>query len=395
MAGRKGTGKGKGRAKALPPKMITVYGEILQETEDAILVRCDSEADGTWLPKSQIKYDGERGDAGVEIEIPDWLANEKGFADGMGFKQEEPPIFPQSDQAPAASPAENERSCETCKHDGEESGHVACEECDTELSGWEARADTEAEADDTPAPKRAMPENVKWIKEDKITISVPLSEAERARYADEMAALDEQIEDLEDERAEVSSRLKKQIDAKEEERRGMSRIIKSGEARTYSCDCLKDYNTGEMVWTEMHPPHNEVQRRKMTPEEMRPSLMEYDQKQAGDSAPADGGQDFDALAEQPAADAPAEAEAEGLCCDSCEHELGNDGSELCHECAESDFCHYTPAAQPEPERTCETCRHSEGNACSGPDECEVPELTGWAPIPPPTAMEVSSAQAEA
>ena len=29
------------KAKALPPKMITVYAEILQETELAILVRCD------------------------------------------------------------------------------------------------------------------------------------------------------------------------------------------------------------------------------------------------------------------------------------------------------------------------------------------------------------------
>ena len=65
------------KAKALPPKMITVYAEILQETELAILVRCDEDADGVWLPKSQIKYSGERGDTGVEIEIPELLADEK------------------------------------------------------------------------------------------------------------------------------------------------------------------------------------------------------------------------------------------------------------------------------------------------------------------------------
>ncbi len=72
------------KAKALPPKMITVYAEILQETELAILVRCDEDADGVWLPKSQINYEGERGDCGVEIEIPELLADEKGFFDGMG-----------------------------------------------------------------------------------------------------------------------------------------------------------------------------------------------------------------------------------------------------------------------------------------------------------------------
>ena len=81
------------KAKALPPKMITVYAEILQETDDAILVRCDEDADGVWLPKSQINYDGERGDESVEIEIPDWLADEKGFYDGMG---EPGPVAPEA-----------------------------------------------------------------------------------------------------------------------------------------------------------------------------------------------------------------------------------------------------------------------------------------------------------
>ena len=33
-------------------------------------------------------------------------------------------------------------------------------------------------------------DNVKWIKEEKITVSQPLSDAEKARYAEEMAALD-------------------------------------------------------------------------------------------------------------------------------------------------------------------------------------------------------------
>ncbi len=129
----------KGKAKALLPKMITVYGEILQETEDAILVRCDDDADGVWLAKSQIKYDGERGDIGVEIQIPDWLANEKGFFDGMGYA---PPqteavhigdaIGSVVDAAKPESLPEPEHICKTCMQwGGEEVGPDAgeCVEC--------------------------------------------------------------------------------------------------------------------------------------------------------------------------------------------------------------------------------------------------------------------------
>ena len=207
-------------------KTITVHGEILQETELAILVRCDDEADGVWLPKSRIKYSGECGDTDVEIEIPKMLADEKGFFDGMGGPEVE------------TSPASVE----------------------------------------TPV-KRVFGDNVKWIKEEKITVSQPLSEAEKARYADEMAALDGEIEALKDERAEVSNRLKKAIDAKEEERLALSRAVNEGEMREVLCDCLKDYNTEEMVWTEAWPPYAEVLRRKMTEEEKQPSLLEFQEKQ--------------------------------------------------------------------------------------------------------------------
>jgi hypothetical protein len=260
------------KAKALPPKMIAVYAEILQETEDAILVRCDEDADGAWLPKSQIKYDGERGDTGVEIEIPEFMAEEKGFCDGMGLGKAQPP-------ASAPAPEQEPPAAE---------------------SGPEPLPEPEPEPAFT---KRAFGDNVKWLKEESITISVPLSESEKARYAEEMAALDKEIEELEDERSEVSSRLKKQIDAKEQERREMSAHVNDGEQRIISCDCLKDYNSGEMVWTEAYPPYDEVQRRKMTKEEQQPTLLEFEGKPINETSPpiADGieGMDFDTLADVP------------------------------------------------------------------------------------------------
>ncbi|MBO5491114.1 MAG: hypothetical protein J5960_06800, partial [Desulfovibrio sp.] len=86
----------KGRAKALPPKMLTVYGDIVQETEDAILLNVEGEEH--WLPKSQIEYIGERGDTDVEVSIPDWLADERALSDGDGKRQE-------TGAAPAEEPA--------------------------------------------------------------------------------------------------------------------------------------------------------------------------------------------------------------------------------------------------------------------------------------------------
>ena len=76
----------KNKAKALPrpePVMFTVCGDIVQETEDAIMLLCAG--DKVWLPKSQIEYVGERDDTNVEVTLPDWLAGDNGLVDGQGY----------------------------------------------------------------------------------------------------------------------------------------------------------------------------------------------------------------------------------------------------------------------------------------------------------------------
>ena len=83
--------KGKGKAKALPneSEMFIVYGDILQQTEPteehegAILINC-GDATEVWLPISAIQFDGERGDTGVAITVPDWLAAQEGLHNGQG-----------------------------------------------------------------------------------------------------------------------------------------------------------------------------------------------------------------------------------------------------------------------------------------------------------------------
>lgn len=372
------------KAKALPPKMITVYAEILQETELAILVRCDEDADGVWLPKSQIKYSGERGDTGVEIEIPELLADEKGFFDGMGRPEVEASPTPAEPEQPETVtlagavvevfPDDDEVEVDfigirvrldiseyTSEPNIFDEGDEVLFTMPFDVAVAKGLEGPPAEEADAPAGKRAFGDNVKWIKEEKITVSQPLSEAEKARYAEEMSALDKEIEALKDERAEVSSRLKKQIDAKEEERLAMSRNVDEGELRTFTCDCLKDYGTGEMVWTEAYPPYSEVQRRKMTKEEMQPSLLEYSEKMAAsapaeegaepaepaDAAPEGEGVDFDAVADVEGAEneAPADAaepEDDALGCASCAHQDSGD-DESCDGCGD-DRGKYTPIA---------------------------------------------------
>ena len=50
------------KAKALPKleEIYTIWAEIIQETEDAILINC-GESSEVWLPKSRIDYSGDRG----------------------------------------------------------------------------------------------------------------------------------------------------------------------------------------------------------------------------------------------------------------------------------------------------------------------------------------------
>lgn len=71
-------------------RTVTIYAEILQTTDSAVLIRCgESEL---WLPLSQIPdFNAERGDTNVEITIPEWLAEEKGLSEGDGAPLESTP----------------------------------------------------------------------------------------------------------------------------------------------------------------------------------------------------------------------------------------------------------------------------------------------------------------
>lgn len=123
------------KARALPrpePEMYTIYGDIIQETEDAILLACNG--DEVWLAKSQVEYAGERGDTDVEVTLPDWLAEDKGLVDGQGYTK----VFGDGEEQAAApakvtefTPKGDGIRCQDCVNYDEDEHNVldVCNEC--------------------------------------------------------------------------------------------------------------------------------------------------------------------------------------------------------------------------------------------------------------------------
>lgn len=276
-------------------RTVTIYAEILQITDSAVLIRCEDNI--VWLPLSQMPdFAAERGDTDVALTIPEWLAEEKGLDEGDG----------------ALAPTEPVRDCSTC-------GNLPLE--------WEARMEygrltllcpichertpygldcalcaTTLPA--TPAPciectrnpglsedlsiglsdrwerrKRTFGDKITWHREEHILIAQPLTEREKLDYGQEMADALAKIEEYEAELDGQRKYYKRLIEQQEKIAKDAATLYRDGkEEREIFCDCLKDWNTFEMVWTEAEPPYAEVQRRPMTPEEKRPSLLDYDHK---------------------------------------------------------------------------------------------------------------------
>lgn len=197
-------------AKALPkdPVLYDIGGIFLQETEDAILLEVDG--DDIWLPKSQIEYDGERGDY-MEVEVPDWLCEQKGLDDGDGIGKKTPA---EPAPEPVAYTEDDTVSFElfidniledgllivepTSRYDKEKQEFVPVEKND---QTYELRAEDFTTEDDIKvgatitaeikaraaveagliAPPRLLGEKSSWLKKDVIPYSFDLTDAEKTR----------------------------------------------------------------------------------------------------------------------------------------------------------------------------------------------------------------------
>ncbi|MEG6502524.1 MULTISPECIES: hypothetical protein [unclassified Desulfovibrio] len=292
------------KATALPqpePEMFTIYGDITQETEDAILLTCND--DEVWLPKSQIEYAGERGDIDIEVTLPDWLAEDKGLVDGQGHIT----VFGDGEEQPQeATPEHNATMVITLTiHAFSENGETATVEdrygntadiptdsfthgedginvgdtvlCDvlasavepTDLCPDEPMADSEA-------PALLRKHDVHWLKRDTCTKAFPLSDEDKIALGKEMAAAQARIDMLEDELADTRKEYKAKIDAEQKRLSKAAAEFRRGktEPQDVLCDVYQDFDSGELVYVTADDAAEEIMRRPMTTDERRPTLFD-------------------------------------------------------------------------------------------------------------------------
>ncbi|WP_165078855.1 MULTISPECIES: hypothetical protein [unclassified Desulfovibrio] len=299
------------KAEALPypnPEMWEIKGELVQETEDAILLIIDD--DEYWLPKSQISYDGERGDV-VTVSVPDWLAKEKGLSDGDGGayaqraqrgasatsepgEEDAPDAFPEGsnnlvldadrtvditltiiafseDGESATVKVEGGEPCELSMadftHDAE-----SISEGDTLLCHVNLLAAMAAGLVGPDAPH--ADKGVTWLRKDKFERSFPLGDEEKLELGNRMAEAQQQIDDFEDELAGIRKEFKAKIELQQTILSDAAKAFRDGKSEPVlvECDVLQDWNTEELVFVACDD-GVELFRRPMTAEEKHPTLF--------------------------------------------------------------------------------------------------------------------------
>jgi hypothetical protein len=205
-----------------------------------------------------IEFDTEKGvgDTHVEITMGKAFGEEKGFSDGMGKVEEA-----------AAAEEQPERKCHTCANIA-----MPCrDECDfPDFSDWqpaEPQPETADDPDEEPAPDTS---SAVWVCTKAVTVSKPLTEEQTAIYGREIAAARGKWEELDSELAGIKKSYKAKQEAQEDIIASLSEKIRDGEeTEVVYCDKLCDMKAEQWVWTRKNPPHDEVMRRKMTPEEIK------------------------------------------------------------------------------------------------------------------------------
>ena len=235
-------------------------------------------------------------------------------------------------QIAAAETVDVSQVCETCKYSdehGSTDGSEICGECaesEALFPNWELR---------TFDATSTTPADTHWLAKETITVTQELTQAEKADYAEEMANAQCEKDRLEMDLDGIKKSYKRLIDAEDAKISLAAKIVRNGkEERSILCDKVADYDACDIVWCDAHPPHVEVQRRKMTAEE-RQLPLEKKAKPEADTVGAD--------------------------------------DEL-------------PAV-----RSCDNCRHLEREGCEA--ECDIDGMTGWEPIIPVEPAEAEPAAA--
>ena len=299
------------KATALPQieEIYTIWADIIQETEDAILINC-GESSEVWLPKSQIDYSGERGDMGIEITLPEWLAEQECLVDGQGHHDPKPDpnatmaitltIHAFSDDGETATVEDrhaNTADIPTASFThGEDEISVgdtilfnvlasAVEPtglCPDDVPGESACAsDDGPEASEECDPGETLPvclrgRDVHWLKKETCSKSFPLSDADKLELGNQMAAAQKEIDELEFELAKVRKSFKSRIEEQQEVLSKAAEEFRYGrtDSQDVECDVFQDFDSGEIVYVTADDVAEEVMRRPMTASERRPTLFD-------------------------------------------------------------------------------------------------------------------------
>lgn len=391
------------KAQALPrpePEMWAVRGEIVQETEDAILL--DVEGTEHWLPKSQIEYDGERGDV-VDVELPDWLAEDKCLVDGEGIHTppaptpadngapQDDPGVPDDNTAPgidanatvdlmltivdisengewATVQANGGEPCEIgtvdFTHDANEinAGNTLLCHVNTLAAMAAGLVGPDANVAD---------KGVTWLRKDKFERTYPLNDEEKLELGNRMAEAQKRIDDLEDELADIRKEFKGQIEQQQKILSDAAKEFRDGKSEPCQVECnvFQDWNSEEIVYVACED-DVELFRRPMTAEEKQPTLFT---SAPGGSAP---------LGEDPRRSMEIRTSAPmtwGHTCVNCAHLADKEAgqSEECATCAqavEGGTDNWAPL------RECKTCNYKTMsvtmppcNGCIHNPDLKVPE----------------------
>lgn len=257
------------KAQALPrpePEMWAVRGEIVQETEDAILL--DVEGTEHWLPKSQIEYDGERGDV-VDVELPDWLAEDKCLVDGEGIHTspaptptdsgapQDDPGVPDEDTAPGIDANATVDLMLTIV-DISENGEWATvqanggEPCEIGTADFTHDAN-EINAGDTllchvntlaamaaglvGPDANVTDKGVTWLRKDNFERTYPLNDEEKLELGNRMAEAQKRIDDLEDELADIRKDFKGRIEQQQKILSDAAKEFRDGKSEPCQVEC--------------------------------------------------------------------------------------------------------------------------------------------------------------
>lgn len=391
------------KAKALPrpePEMFTVCGDIVQETEDAILLVCDG--DDVWLAKSQIEYVGERGDMNVEVTLPDWLADDNGLVDGQGGKadesggqQEQPQeTEPEPEPDPNATMAitltilafsengetvtvedrhANKADIPTASftHGENEINVGDTVLCDVLVSAVEptdlcpddvpeenacASADSleDEQKDGEALPVCLRGRDVHWLKKETCTKAFPLSDEDKLELGSKMAAAQAKIDQLEDELASVRKSYKGRIEEHQETLSKAAEEFRYGktEPQDVECDVFQDFDSGEIVYVTADDAAEEIMRRPMTTDERRPTLF--------DGPPSIGKGHSAPLGEDPrhrVVTTEATPQTWGHTCVDCAHMPNADDGTQAEDCANCAQSVEGGTDNWAPRRECATCNY--------------------------------------